>query len=242
MLKLCAFDLGNTLVNDALLFQNSVHDVSTWLAARAAVDAEEFRSLYEEINRKTFLPFISHTYGELEFFEETFALLKIKTVSPQEALSAYRSFLLGRIGPDRELLDGLSYLRSRGMKLAIISNERTARVDAFLEKTGYLPLFDLVVVSEAVGLEKPDTGIFLFALDHFGLRGGEAAMFGDNEIADGACRDLGMRFVLITTFKNSAWRWEQGSSHTPDYVIERINRESLRNFCVWAETPYDSKR
>jgi HAD superfamily hydrolase (TIGR01549 family) len=242
MLKLCAFDLGNTLGNDTLLFREAVRDVSEWLGVRGAADAEEFRAVYEEINRETFLPFISHTYGEIEFFENTFARLGIDDVTPQETLSAYREFLQNRLSVDPALVDGLEYLRSRGIRLCILSNERTERVKAFLAKTGLAPLFDEVFVSEAVGVEKPDERIFRIALERFALRGEEAAMFGDNEIADGGCRSLGMLFVLVTAYKNNGWRWEEGSPHPPDYVMDRITRESLQSFCAWMENPDVPKR
>lgn len=242
MLKLCAFDLGNTLGNDTLIFREAVRDISEWLAGKGAADAAEFTAVYEEINRGTFLPFISHTFGEIKFFEKTFARLGIRNLTPRETLSAYRKFLQARITVDPALVDGLVYLRSRGIKLCILSNESTERVDAYLEKTGLAPLFDEVIVSEAVGVEKPDERIFRIALERFALRGEEAAMFGDNEISDGACRNLGMFFVLVTAYRNSGWRWEEGSPHPPDYVMDRITRESLQSFFAWTENPDNPKR
>ena len=240
MLKLCAFDLGNTLVNDSQLFSGAVQDISEWLMKQGAVrNAEEFRSVYEEVNWNTYLPFISHTYGEPVFFETSFRRLGITSVLPDEALRVYRQFLMNRLSLKPDLMEGLRYLRSRGLRLCIISNERTQRVTDFLSKTGLSSIFDEVVVSEAVGAEKPDPKIFQYALDLFSLKGEEAVMFGDNEIADGGCRSLGMPFVLVTEYKNHNWVWEEGSSHTPDYVMERISRESLKRFLTWKENPHD---
>jgi len=154
----------------------------------------------------------------------------------------YRNFLLDRVSLDPEMVDGLEYLRSRGLKTCIVSNERTERVTDFLAKTGLGPLFDEVIVSEAMGVEKPDERIFRRALDLFSVRGEEAAMFGDNEIADGGCRGLGMPFVLVTEHKNREWGWEEGSPHPPDYVLDRITRESLQKFFAWKEQQYASKK
>lgn len=243
MLRLCAFDLGNTLVNDSLLFHGAVRDISEWLVSRGAVqNPEEFRKVYDEINRQTFLPFISHTYGELMFFEKAFSWLGTNTVSAEEALLQYRRFLLDRTHLSPVLIDGLNYLRSRGLRLCVISNERTVRVTDFLKKTGLDPMFDGVFVSEEVGVEKPDERIFRLALDSFSLTGEEALMFGDNEIADGGCRSLGMFFVLVTEYKNRHWVWEGGSSHPPDYVMDRISRESLQKFFSWRENHDCPKR
>ena len=103
-----------------------------------------------------------------------------------------------------------------------------ARVDAFVAKTGAGSLFDQVVVSQAVGSEKPDPRIFRVTLERLALAGPEVAMFGDNDVADGACRAVGMPFVLVTAYRRDGWRWERGAAHQPDCVIERVDTASLR--------------
>jgi len=234
VLKVCAFDLGNTLSDDAALLAGSLADVSEWLAGRGAVpDAAAFRAVYAGINDGCFRPFISHTFGEPEFFQAALAGVGADGVGAEEALAKYREFLAARSRISPRLPEALAWLKSRGLKLAILSNERVSRVEAFLSATGIAGFFDELVVSEGIGVEKPDERFFSLALERCGASGPETAMFGDNEIADGACRRLGIRFVLCTEYKKSGWGWEAGDPHSPDYVLERIERPALEKFLAW---------
>ena len=100
----------------------------------------------------------------------------------------------------------------------------------YLEKTDLAQYFDTVIVSEAIGVEKPDLRIFQETLNRLNVESEEMIMFGDNEIADGACVQLGIFFVLVTEHKNENWVWEKGNPFKPDYVMEQINREQMRVF------------
>ena len=229
MLRGCAFDLGNTLVNDAAAFEVAVAEMDSWLHGRGLIAAPgSFASTYSDVNRARNEPFISHTYGETSFFAETFERLGAASPEPDQALEVYRRILMNRLTLAPETAGALSWLRARGLKTALVTNESVARVDAFLAKTDGAALFDQVIVSQAVGHEKPDPAIFREVLARLDLRGPELVMLGDNEVADGACRGLGIRFVLVTGFKHAGWGWERGAAYEPDCVIERIDIPSLQ--------------
>ena len=53
-------------------------------------------------------------------------------------------------------------------------------------------------------------------------------MFGDNDISDGAGKELGIFFVLVTTYRNKGWVWEKGANYKPDYMMQRISRKSIK--------------
>ena len=61
--------------------------------------------------------------------------------------------------------------------------------------------FDGLVVSEEVGVEKPDQKIFRNFLNTRGRRGKDFIYFGNNLNRDPACREVGMDFVLVERFK-----------------------------------------
>ena len=70
MIKGCAFDVGNTLINDTRLVQDTLEDIADWLERKGIIKQKKrFISTYNKINRFTFQPFISHTFGEEEFFQ-----------------------------------------------------------------------------------------------------------------------------------------------------------------------------
>jgi len=191
-IKACVFDLGNTLINDSLLSKNAAEDMARWLQKRELISSpEDFLTTFRRINYGTNKPFISHTFGEAEFFQKTFDELGVKAISAEEALKTYRNLLMARMEPDLGIAETFTFLRNKDIRIALLSNESTIRVDTYLEKMKLGPFFDAVVVSESIGVEKPDHRIFQEVLTRLDVRGDEAAMFGDNRIADGASKKWG---------------------------------------------------
>ena len=230
-IKACAFDLGNTLINDTRLAKAATVDMGQWLFDESLIQSQEaFIATYESINHNTEKPFISHTFSELEFFEETFEKLAVDAISATDALSKYRTILMQKIEPDKDIVAALEFLKENNLRLALLSNESAERVDAYMEKTNLRHFFDAVVVSARIGIEKPDLRFFQEALNQLSLRGEEVAMFGDNVIADGAAKELGIFFVLVTAYMNKTWIWEKGDPYRPDYTMDRITRKDMAVF------------
>lgn len=246
MLKACAFDLGNTLVNDALLLDEAANATEQWLQQNGHLPPDRsFTDIYMRINLHTNTPFISHTFGELCFFEQTFRELDLTSMTPEQGLLEYRSILVSKMRLEPDVREALTVLRDRGLKTALLTNESNQRVQALFEHTDSRDLFNEVVVSQEVGYEKPHPQFFREALRRLGIEAAELAMFGDNTIADGACRELGILFVLVTALKKTGWGWERGTAHPPDYCIERIDPDSINRFLQFAyngDTAVESRR
>jgi HAD superfamily hydrolase (TIGR01509 family) len=237
VLKACAFDLGNTLIDDTKLLRETTTAMGKWLRHKGLIESSAtFLETYLQVNRRSNLPFISHTFGEELFFAQAFHELGISAVDPGEGLAAYRRLLMRRMRIARGVRSGLELLHSRSLLTALITNESTARTDAFLGKTRLRECFDLVVVSQDVGHEKPQPEIFRLASERLGVCSTEMAMFGDNPIADGGCKQLGMWFVLVTRFKKPDWGWEQGTSIDPDFVIDAVEPKSLLRFLDFVDS------
>lgn len=77
----------------------------------------------------------------------------------------------------------LAALREQGLKLGVVSNW-DHRLPKVLEELGLAPLLDAIVYSAAVGAEKPDRRIFLYALGELGVEPGEALHVGDGRLED----------------------------------------------------------
>ncbi len=229
MIRVCAFDLGNTLVDDAALYDRSLGRMAELLAERRVIDdASRFVSVYDRINAASQMPFVSHTFGEVEFFERSLAELGATGISAAEALSEYRRLVLEETRLEPEIRAALAFLGEVGLRRAILSNEREARVEGFLTATDSRSLFETVFVSERYGAEKPDRGFFEAALAEMGAVPEEVLMFGDNTIADGAARELGMGFVYVEAFATQRWYFERGEAYTPDFTLPAITVEGLR--------------
>jgi FMN phosphatase YigB (HAD superfamily) len=236
--KVFGFDLGNTLINDTKLSKDTTIDMGDWLFENTHVPSKEaFLTTYTRINHGTKKPFISHTFGELEFFEKTFDELTVTTISASASLKKYRQILMDKIHPDKNIVDAFRLIKERDMQIALMSNERSCRVEAYLEKTNLTPFFDVIIVSERIGVEKPDLGFFEEALHQLKIEGDQMVMFGDNEVADGACKQLGISFTLVTAYKDKGWIWEDGNPYQPDHVIDKITKTNMVKFLQMISPP-----
>lgn len=232
-IKACAFDLGNTLMNDFQVTKDATAELSEWFVGQSVIESKDaFVSTYQRINNNTNRPFISHTFGELDFFEKTFQELGVTATSPEKALQKYRELVTAKFTPDKDIQETFQFLREQEIKIALLSNERVDRVDTYMEQTGFRMFFDTIIVSQGVRMEKPDLRIFEETLNRLNVTGREVAMFGDNDIADGACKQLGITFVLVTGYQNNAWAWERGTHQRPDYVMEKITRHAMEEFLL----------
>ena len=73
MIKGCVFDVGNTLINDTELVKDSLEDMGKWLERKGILRKKQpFITTYHRINKSTFQPYISHTFGEEGFFKKNF--------------------------------------------------------------------------------------------------------------------------------------------------------------------------
>lgn len=82
-----------------------------------------------------------------------------------------------------DVLPCFTELRAQGLSLAVISNW-DERLPTLLERLGLLPFFDVVMISSAVGREKPDARIFHEALRRFGIAPASLLHVGDSRRDD----------------------------------------------------------
>lgn len=90
----------------------------------------------------------------------------------------------------------LEALAAHGTPVVVVTNGTVAQQEAKLVRAGLLALVDDVVISEAVGVKKPDERIFAIACDRARRIGGAGVtwMVGDHAVADVAgARDCGFR-------------------------------------------------
>lgn len=104
-------------------------------------------------------------------------------------------------------------LRGAGYRLGIVANQPSAVREA-LERDGLAHAFEVWVVSEDVGLEKPDPRLFARALELAGAGPGRAAMVGDRLDYDvRPAKAVGMRTVWVL-------RGEAPDDPTPEQLAE----------------------
>jgi YjjG family noncanonical pyrimidine nucleotidase len=136
----------------------------------------------------------------------------------------------------KELLDDLS----KEFALGIVTNNSTAEQYAKLAHLGIANHFKAVVISEEVGVMKPDAAIYFAALDRLGCEPHEAVMVGDNLHADvlGA-QEAGIAAVWFNRFDKTGQtaqtqHLEQIRALAPvdqvRQVLERAHQNRIRLF------------
>lgn len=96
-----------------------------------------------------------------------------------------------------DVISELERLRTKGYKLALVSNSDCFTIKPFFE-AGYKKYFDYVAFSYETGMLKPDSDIFKFVLEKLGTKPENVVMVGDNLHDDvQASLAVGMGAVLI---------------------------------------------
>ncbi len=133
----------------------------------------------------------------------------------------WRSHFADAVVPQPGLLDVLDGLRARGIATGLVTNGAVPGQTRKIERLGLAERLDAVVISEAVGCEKPDARIFEIACERLGVGPGDCWFVGDHPEKDiaGAER-FGMRAVWITDAE-SGFAWP-ADADPPCHRIERL--------------------
>ncbi|ENU30736.1 MULTISPECIES: HAD family hydrolase [unclassified Acinetobacter] len=92
----------------------------------------------------------------------------------------------------------INQLKQHGYLIGLISNGRTPFQEHNFYALGLSEFFSSILVSEAVGLRKPDPKIFLLSCTQLGVPPQDCIFVGDNEIADiQGAKKVGMRTIFF---------------------------------------------
>jgi putative hydrolase of the HAD superfamily len=118
--------------------------------------------------------------------------------------AAYREAYLAARRPVDGALEVLAALKSR-VRIGIVSNNLLAEQQGKIRLCGFGPYVDALVVSEAVGVAKPDPAIFAHALERLDCTPEDAVMIGDSWAADIAgARAAGIRPIWFNRARRQA--------------------------------------
>ncbi|MBO0651275.1 HAD family hydrolase [Streptomyces triculaminicus] len=117
-----------------------------------------------------------------------------------ELYTQYRRRMPELIQPDPAVCAGLAALRAAGWRLGVVTNGMTDNQTAKLRQAGLYDLVDAVVISQSVGVRKPDPQIFCHALATLGAKPSpRVVMVGDSLTADvGGALEAGLSALWIS--------------------------------------------
>lgn len=119
--------------------------------------------------------------------------------------------------PFPNLFETLDALGGRGLKLGLVTNGRELIQNRKIDRLRIRPYLDDIVISEAVGVRKPDPEIFSLALSNLGVEAAAAAYVGDRPDAD----TVGARRSGLMAIWRRDGFWEEPQD--VDWVIDDLS-------------------
>jgi 5'-nucleotidase len=208
--KAVLFDMDDTIFDHALTCRDALDRLRRDQPGlrRRSVDAlwTEYSRLLEEVQPEIMSGLMTVDRARIERFKRL-ARFCGTSISVDEAAAysrAYRAHYqsLRRLVPGvRRLLERLH----RRTVLGVVTNNQVAEQEEKVAHFDLDGLIDFLVISEGVGVSKPDPRIFSLALDRAAAQPGEAVMIGDSWENDvlGA-RNSGISAIWFNRFRRNA--------------------------------------
>jgi putative hydrolase of the HAD superfamily len=200
------FDLDDTLFDHWACTRAALVSLREQFAALARVPPEtleeEHARLLEELHQEVLAGRLTVDEARIERFGRLLANAGDSAWrdAAAAAAAAYRGAYLEHWRPLDGALELLQALRGR-VVTGVVTNNVASEQRLKIAACGFEPLLDAVVISEEVGVTKPDPRIFRIALEALGRPAAETVMVGDawqNDI-EGA-RNAGIRPVWFNRF------------------------------------------
>lgn len=140
---------------------------------------------YQAINKPLWVDYQNGAISALQLQHQRFESWAEKlAVTASDLNNGFLTAMAEICTPLAGAVDLLNALKGR-VKMGIITNGFTALQQARLERTGFLGVFDLLVISEQVGYAKPHPAIFDYAINQMENPVRERVlMVGDNPDSD----------------------------------------------------------
>lgn len=201
------FDLDDTLVDHQHSMRAALGHLRETVAGLDALTVAEMEAAYSAALHR-YQPLI--LAGELPLpearIQRMVAVYEVAGLQPTPAEAAATTDLYHRTyRASEQLVEGafelLTALRDGGFRLGVITNHTTLEQQAKIERHDLAQFFEVVIISEAVRVRKPDPAIFQLALAPLNATPSDAVMVGDTWHADivGA-HNVGMAAIWINRY------------------------------------------
>ncbi len=184
---------------------------------------EHYFTIYEGYNQQLWALYAEGKITKEHLNAERYAHpLRVAGVPDADAVGArFWAEAMQRLPLGRRLMpyarEALEYLRPR-YRLYVLSNGFTELQARKMQSAGIDHYFDGVVLSEDIGVNKPDPAIFEYALCVAGVSKAETLMIGDNfEVDIEGAQQVGIDQVFY-----NVGRLALGDKRPPTYTIESL--------------------
>ncbi len=123
----------------------------------------------------------------------------IKNFSVESLLESYINDFNKFCRPFEKVPETIQTLYNKGYKLGLVSNGKSPFQENNFYALGLKEFFSTIIVSEAVGMRKPDRQIFEYACKELGCTPNECIFVGDNHKADiEGANNAGMKTIFFS--------------------------------------------
>lgn len=181
--------------------------------------AQDFQD-YQAVNKPLWVDYQNGTINALQLQHQRFQGWADRlNVAPGDLNDAFLNAMAEICAPLPGAVSLLNALRGK-VKLGIITNGFTALQQRRLERTGLRDYFDLLVISEELGVAKPDPRIFDYTLEKAGNPARDRVLM----VGDTAASDIlgGMNAGLATCWLN-AHHSELPAGITPTWTVTSLS-------------------
>ncbi|WHM41123.1 HAD family hydrolase [Streptomyces sp. BPTC-684] len=206
-MRLALFDLDNTLINR----QWALADWARAFCADHGLDTAAQRHITEVLRERA--------------YSTTFERLRQELALQEPAAQLWDGYVAGiaaRVPRSPDVLAGLEQLRTAGWRLGILTNGASDIQRAKITAAGLTDAVDAIVISEEIGIRKPEVDAFHVAVARTGgTPSARAWMVGDNPAGDiGGAHQAGLSTIWLR-----GRPWPDGvpaPHHTVDTATEAI--------------------
>ncbi len=191
--KVLFIDLDDTIWDfraNSMLALRQVYDELA--LSKEIPDYDRFKTLYMAANRELWEAYhhnrITKDFLIVERFSRPFREMGNSVSDDREFLMLLNDRYLDILARQKNLVPGaadlLDYLTAQGYRLYILSNGFAEVQSRKLESAGISGYFRRLILSDEIGVTKPDRRLFDYALQQVGAEASETLIVGDNYDAD----------------------------------------------------------
>jgi putative hydrolase of the HAD superfamily len=194
-MKAVLFDLDGTLLDRNASLIEFVRWQAQGMLKTEILNVEQFVKRFIELDANGYV-------WKDKVYESLISEFSIQNWSVEELLTSYELCFCAFAKPMEGAVEAVKTLSSMGAKIALVSNGKTPFQERNFNALGISSLFDTIVVSEAVGLRKPEKAIFELACELLETDVSNAIFVGDSPNADiEGANNAGMYSVYIPSLR-----------------------------------------
>ncbi len=230
-IKLVGFDLDDCLFDSTTLSQQArIEGIDAMINFGLKIDRQKALILIDEIvkeygsNSPKHYNYFIRRLNELEKFSISF-IDQVRYIAA--AVMAYHAQKIKLIKLYDDVISCLEKLKENSIKTAIITDGIPIKQYEKILRLDIDDLIDLVVISDEIGIRKPNPKLFSYCLNKFNVKGHETIYIGDNiykDIVPAKLNDIHSVYIHRGGKYDTNITGEQiPKEYEPDYEISKLD-------------------